>query len=172
MTDVGASAGMDGAPAGLRIRRAARAVILDPRDRVLLVRFEFPGATRWATPGGGIEAGESPEQALRRELAEEVGLVDADVGPVIWTRLHIIAFIGGQFDGQRDLIHLVRAPGDEPSPQMTWAQLNAEHVVELRWWTLAEIEASDARFVPADLAAHLAVLLRDGAPAVPIDVGI
>ena len=42
----------------LRIRSSVRAVVLDPADRVLLVRFEFPTATVWATPGGGQEPGE------------------------------------------------------------------------------------------------------------------
>ena len=60
--------------AELRIRPAARAIVLDPDDRILLVRFEFPDGTFWATPGGGIEPGETPEEAVRRELAEEAGL--------------------------------------------------------------------------------------------------
>jgi 8-oxo-dGTP pyrophosphatase MutT (NUDIX family) len=157
---------------GLRIRRAVRAILLDPSDRVLLVRFEFPNATRWALPGGGIEPGETAAAALHRELAEEAGIVDPVIGPHVWTRLHIIPFIGGLFDGQLDQIHLVRVPAGEPRPHLSWEQLRAEHVHELRWWTLAEIAASDAHFVPAALAAHLRSLLRDGAPAVPVDVGI
>ncbi|MEO5901292.1 MAG: NUDIX domain-containing protein [Ilumatobacteraceae bacterium] len=172
MTDADAAPPIAPQAAGLRIRRAARGAIIDPQGRILLVRFEFPTGTRWALPGGGIEADETPEQALHRELAEEVGLGDADVGPVIWTRLHVIAFIGGQFDGQHDEIHLVHAAGAEPQPQLTWTQLNAEYVYELRWWTLAEIEVSDVHFVPAALGEHLATLLRDGAPPAPVDVGI
>ena len=55
--------------AGLRIRQAVRALILDPEDRVLLVRFEFPNTGRkWALPGGGVEADETDHDALRREL--------------------------------------------------------------------------------------------------------
>jgi 8-oxo-dGTP diphosphatase len=156
----------------LRIREAVRAVLIDPADRVLLVRFEFPSATRWALPGGGLEAGEAHVDALRRELAEELGLVDADIGPPIWNRLHIVPFINGQFDGQREEIHLVRCAAFEPAPQLSWEQLNAEFVHELRWWTLAEISASDAHFVPQDLHRLVTELLRDGPPSRPIDVGV
>ena len=119
----------------LRIRPAARAIVLDPDDRILLVRFVFPGGrTFWATPGGGMEVGETTEDAVRRELAEETGLTDVDVGPVVWLRLHIVPFIGGQWDGQHEHYHLVRAPAFTPQPRHTWEQLNAEYVFELRWW--------------------------------------
>lgn len=45
----------------LRLRDAVRAVLLDERDRVLLVRFEFPQWTGWATPGGGVDLEETDE---------------------------------------------------------------------------------------------------------------
>jgi ADP-ribose pyrophosphatase YjhB (NUDIX family) len=158
---------------GLRIRTAVRALLLDPDERILLVRFEFPQGTRWALPGGGVDAGETFHQALRRELTEEVGLVDVEIGPLIWVRTHVIALIGGTFDGQRDHIHLVRSTPFDPQPAMTWEQLNAEHLYELRWWTLAEIAAAtEVTFAPGDLAGHFAALLRDGPPTEPLDVGV
>ncbi len=159
--------------AGLRIRQAARAVVIDPAERILLVRFEFPGnTTRWALPGGGIDDGETAVAALRRELAEEAGLHDVEIGPHVWSRLHIIPFIGGRWDGQREQIHLVRSHTFEPSPTFSAEALAAEHVFELRWWTLPEIEASPSVFVPARLAEHLHALLREGPPPAPVDVGI
>jgi 8-oxo-dGTP pyrophosphatase MutT (NUDIX family) len=158
--------------AGLRIREAVRALVVDTDQRVLLVRFEFPTATRWALPGGGLEPGESHLAALHRELEEEVGLVDAVVGPQIWHRLHIVPFINGAFDGQRERIFLIRTDPFDPVPRLTWAQMNAEFVHELRWWTLDEIAASDAHFVPQELHMLMSSLLRDGPPTESIDVSV
>jgi 8-oxo-dGTP diphosphatase len=156
----------------LRIRPAARAVVVDPEERVLLVRFEFPGRTLWATPGGGIEPGETPEDAIRRELAEETGLEAIEIGPVVWTRLHIIPFIGGQWDGQREQYHLVRTAAFTPAPRLSWEQLNAEYVFELRWWSQAELGVAAETFAPRRLPELVRSLLRDGPPAQPVDAGV
>ncbi len=158
--------------ADLRIREAARAVVLDPDDRILLVRFEFPAATLWALPGGGVERGESHEDALRRELAEEAGLVDAAIGPGIWERLHIVPFIGGRWDGQRERHFLVRAAAFEPSPQLSWEQLNGEFMFAIRWWTLDELERAEEVFAPRRLPELVRELVVNGPPASPIDVGV
>ncbi len=156
----------------LRIRDAVRALVLDPQDRVLLVRFEFPNTgTRWAMPGGGLEPGESDHEALQRELAEEVGLTDPEIGPHVWTRLHEFPFIDGRYDGQRERIYLVQAPAFEPRPRLSWAQLNAEYVFEVRWWPIGELHDA-LPLAPAGLRDHLAALRRDGPPRHPIDVGV
>jgi 8-oxo-dGTP diphosphatase len=159
-----------------RIRESVRALIVDPVDRVLLVRFEFPDATVWALPGGGVEPGEDPQIALHRELEEELGLVGADIGPQVWDRTHLITFDhgadAGRWDGQHDRIYLVRCAAFEPRPRLTWEQLRAERLHEIRWWTLDELWASDGWFAPRRLPEHLTVLLRDGPPTAPLDTGI
>lgn len=158
--------------AGLRIRPAVRALVLDAADRVLLVRFEFPEVTVWALPGGGIEPGEDALDALHRELHEELGLLDAEIGPHVWDRTHVIPFLDGSWDGQHERIHLVRVDAFEPQPHLSWEQLQAERVHELRWWTVDEVLAADVRFAPTRLGEQLVRLLAEGPPLAPIDIGV
>jgi 8-oxo-dGTP pyrophosphatase MutT (NUDIX family) len=157
----------------LRLRPAARAVVLDPDDRILLVRFEFPDSSFWATPGGGIEPGETPEEALTRELLEEAGLEAVTLGPPIWTRTHIVPFESGLWDGQVERYFLLRTPRFEPAPRQTREQLAAEWVTAIRWWTQAELaDAGGLTFAPRRLPELVAALLRDGPPEEPLDVGV
>lgn len=154
-------------------REGVRALMLDPENRALLVRFVNPetGEEFWATPGGGIDAGEALEDALRRELREETGLEDVELGPVVWKRRHVFPWAGKTLD-QSERIALVRVPAFEPRPQLSAKQLADEGVHELRWWTLSELEGSERSFAPSRLAHFLRELLEHGPPARPIDVGV
>jgi TDG/mug DNA glycosylase family protein len=150
-------------------RPAARALVLDRRDRILLVQFrDATGQTWWATPGGGSDEGETLEQTIRRELAEEVGLAEFELGPEIWTRDHTFAWYGRIYR-QRERIHLVRVDEHDAEPTI---DLAAEHVHDVRWWSLAELEVTDVELVPRTLPRRLRELLEQGPPAEPIDVGI
>ncbi len=162
----------------LRIRQAVRALLLTPDDEVLLVRFEFPTRTVWALPGGGLEPGEDHLAALRRELVEEVGLRDVTVGPHVWTREHVIPFEDGLWDGQRDVIHAIRTPRFDPEPTLSWDQLRAERLHEIRWWGVDEIDAAATHptepvwFAPRRLADLLMEIRRNGLPPTPVDTGV
>ncbi len=151
-------------------RPAVRAVVVDRDERVLLVRFEHP-LTReswWATPGGGVDEGESDEDALRRELLEEAGLAEFEPGPLVWTRSHSFAWLG-RLLRQRERIYLVRVGEHDVAPTV---DLAAEAVAETRWWTLDELDRVDATFAPRRLPELLRALLRHGPPPEPLDVGI
>jgi TDG/mug DNA glycosylase family protein len=151
-------------------REAVRALVVDAQERVLLMRFENPanGDVWWATPGGGVEEGESDETALRRELLEEAGLDDPEIGPVVWRREHVLPW-ERQLWRQRERFHIVRVDHHDAVPTI---DLTEERVYGHRWWTLDELEATDEWLAPSALATDLRALLRDGPPAEPLDVSI
>ena len=85
-------------PDGVLFRRAGRVVILDPDDRVLLIRGHDhgdPGHTWWFTVGGGREPGETSHDAAVREAREETGIAldpESVEGPVL-TRSALFEFV-------------------------------------------------------------------------------
>jgi TDG/mug DNA glycosylase family protein len=130
-------------------RVAVRALVIDDIGRTLLVQYRRPvgDETWWGTPGGGVDPGETDEQALARELREEIGLHEFELGPVLYEHV-------GEFPWARQLFrqvnktYLVRVREHEPRATI---DLAAEGVVDVRWWSRSELEASDAQFAPPDL---------------------
>jgi G:T/U-mismatch repair DNA glycosylase/ADP-ribose pyrophosphatase YjhB (NUDIX family) len=130
-------------------RQAARALVLDAQDRTLLVQYTGPVGDRtwWGTPGGGIDEGEDPEVALRRELVEEIGLSGFALGPLLYE--HVGEFPWAQvIYRQRNATYLVRVHAHEPRPTI---DLEAEGVLSVRWWTPEELATSQEQFAPPDL---------------------
>ena len=57
-----------------RFTVTAAAIVVDAEGRVLLLKHRFRPGNGWGVPGGFVESGEQPEEGVRRELREEVGL--------------------------------------------------------------------------------------------------
>ena len=156
----------------MKLRQGVRALVVDDRDRVALVRFDFPDRTVWATPGGGVEEGEDDAATLARELREELGLaLEEPLGEQVWERTHVFPMTS--WDGQTERVYLLRVAAFVIRPQLTVEELAAEGVREVRWWTIDELEAAHGTlFAPRRLPALLRQLLEDGPPAAPLDVGV
>jgi double-stranded uracil-DNA glycosylase len=154
-----------GRATGNPLREATRALVVAADERTLLTRFEFRHGSVWASPGGGVEPGESDDEALRRELHEELGLRDAELGPLLWTRTHWFADMA-DWGGQTERHYLVRTPGFEPAPEL---DPPAEDIEEFRWFAADELDAITT--APRRLALLLRELLERG-PGEPFDAGV
>lgn len=150
-------------------RQAVRVLLFDGADRVLLVRFWDGDRSWWCTPGGGIEPGETDEEAARREIREELGSESVKLGPCIWMRRHIGVFRGRPFD-QSERIYLGRVAALEPRP--TPMALREHGPDDLRWWTLDELADATDDFAPRHLPALARDIVQAGPPERPIDVGV
>jgi double-stranded uracil-DNA glycosylase len=156
------------------VRPAVRAILLDETDRIYLHRFITPEdpVGVWITPGGAVDPGEDEADALRRELEEELTLRDIEVGPWVWRRRHVWAWRGVVYE-TRERYALVRAPADQIEPTYHDSFFAGDHSrEEHRWWSIADIAASDEKFAPRRLAAHMRTLIERGPPAEPIDTGV
>jgi len=134
-----------------RPRQAGRAILRDGAGRVLLIYLVLPNMRFWATPGGGVEPGETLLQAAQRELQEELGIAVTLDGPV-HTATGIFEFEGQLIENTDHFFH-GRWSG---TPRLSGVTANESAALQqARWWTLEELESASETFFPRDLAAVL-----------------
>ena len=146
----------------MRRRLSARFLILDEAGRVLLFRFVYKrgplaGQDFWGTPGGGVEDGETLEQAALRELAEETGLRRDSIGPVVARREVALQLPDGEHVVQDERFFAVRVT-DNVLSKDDWTNLEREVMVEHRWWSLDELSQTEATVWPENLRAMIEAL--------------
>ncbi|MBL1108136.1 NUDIX domain-containing protein [Streptomyces sp. 5-8] len=151
------------------LRKVARVVLLDPDDRILLLHGhepDDPADDWWFTPGGGLEGSETREEAALRELAEETGITDVELGPVLWRRRCSFPFAGRRWD-QDEWYYLARTH-QTATAATGLTELERRSVAGARWWTCRELTRAHETVYPTRLAELLRTLLVEGPPAGPV----
>lgn len=156
-----------------RLRRTARVLLLDANDRILLLRgrlptkLSAPGA--WFTVGGGVENGESLEEAARREIVEESGITSFALGPLVWRGVVRARTRSGIPLRVEDAYFVARAATSALSRD-GWQAIERELVDDMRWFSLAELAALEEDVYPPELPDLLPDVIAGRYPAEPIEL--
>lgn len=147
----------------LKVRHAGRVILLDPDDRVLLMRYDDgpPNGIHWSTPGGGLNPGENYPDAAIRELTEETGWTDITLLAEIHRRSHVMEH---QDCILRQVERFYLARTDVPGREIRGVEAmhTSDGIAAWRWWTVPELDSATEAVWPAGLAGLIKTALADG----------
>jgi 8-oxo-dGTP pyrophosphatase MutT (NUDIX family) len=122
-----------------RERSNARVLLLNPENQILLLKAPHRGV--WLTVGGGIEAGESLEEAARREVAEETGFTAIELGPLVWRHKITVTGYTGELYRLTESFIVAHCGGGTPSRD-GWDDVERRLITDMRWWSMDELRVT------------------------------
>ena len=146
----------------MRTRPSSRLLIVTPARRVLLFRFvhtsgALDGNSYWATPGGGVEKGETFADAGLRELQEETGIRKSQVSAPIGRREFPLQLSDGEQVLAVEQYFVVDTPTESISRD-GWTAEEREVMADHKWWCREELVSTAETIYPERL-----VQMLDGA---------
>ncbi|MFH1303878.1 MAG: NUDIX domain-containing protein [Planctomycetota bacterium] len=141
-------------------RRSARAILLNARDQVLLIQHADAIPVDpvrpdvrcyWATPGGGIQAGEQPIAALRRELQEELGLTNVVIGRRVGVREVPLNLPEAGLVLSHETYFVCRISEDPQFNPAGMSDSERQTLKTIRWWSREALHITKAILRPGAL---------------------
>jgi 8-oxo-dGTP pyrophosphatase MutT (NUDIX family) len=151
-------------------RQTVKLLLLDEHDHLLLIHSRDPstGNDCWYPVGGGIEPGESLQDAAAREAYEETGLRNLPTGTRVWWRDHTYEYDDQHYDVHEDwLLHHI--PHFTPAPaQLT--PYETRTIQSFHWWTPEALTTTTTTVYPPNLGQLLTALLSNAIPEEPFNI--
>lgn len=143
----------------MRERKAARLLVIDPSHNVLLFKFRhkdgaLAGKNYWATPGGGVEDGETFYAAAIRELREETGIqANTVVGPVAERRFSMLLPCGETVFAVE--LYFVAHTESQVLSRAEWTLHETQVMADHQWWSAPELRSTGETVWPEALVEML-----------------
>ncbi|MBQ9766465.1 MAG: NUDIX domain-containing protein [Lachnospiraceae bacterium] len=155
------------------IRKSSRAIVINKNNEIFLFRYKFDylqkNSAIWITPGGSLEEGESFDDALGRELFEELGVELNQEYMQIYYRNPIYILKNGERILSEEKFFLVYLDEKEFS-YCNWTESENERMSEGKWWSAEEIRQSGDEFFTPDLLKILQDVTSGKIPNAPVKI--
>lgn len=157
----------------MRIRKSSRAIVLNKKNEIFLFQYMFDYLEDckaiWITPGGGLEEGESVEDALKRELFEELGVQIKEKCPEVYYRNPVYTLKNGEKVQSVEKFFLVILEDEEFSSERR-TESEKKRMLAGKWWSAEEIERSEEAFFSKDVLRILHELSNGNYSDVPLEI--
>ncbi|MCG9494097.1 NUDIX domain-containing protein [Acinetobacter pittii] len=139
----------------MRIRKSSRLLVINENHKILLFQFThtndaLAGQSYWATVGGGLEEGETFEQAACRELYEELGVVRREVGTHVATRNFEMMLPSAEVVISEERLFIVSIKNEEVNTA-NWSEHEKLVISKSRWWTFDELSQTEEIVYPNNI---------------------